>query len=554
MTKTLKITTLGPVDIQLDGISLSGLSAKAKALLIYLAYTRQSQTRGHLTNLLFGSENHSSVDQARKNLRTTLSELNKQLESDTLQADGTTITFNPTYPHEVDALAFEQALQNLIQQRTPTGFLPDAVVDQARKVIDLYQGEFLADLVVRNAPDFEDWQASKQSHLESLLLQALERLTGHALATKSYQQGEALARRLLQLEPAHEKAHHYLMELLAKQGRRDEALRQYQDYYKIWTEELAAEPSPEITALYERIRTGQEPSGELSPQVSPDMAAAYGVTEQGSELESAERDLSQARVTAHNNEQRQVKKQHYFQWGAIAVGVVVVSLLVWLGSPWVRTWWATRCLPHCPNENLSGLDLRRSDLSRSILRWADLSKTNLSDANLRQSDLEGAALWNASLRGADLSATNLSGADLNWAELHFAKIDETTQISEKWHLVWEIVNDPQPGRDLHGVDLSKADLHESKLIDADLYSADLHEAELWSTTLTNADLRRANLNKANLRWADLTSSKLNGADLRGANLSGANLEKADLTDALYNDETIWPQGFDPTATGAKAAE
>ena len=46
--------------------------------------------------------------------------------------------------------------------------------------------------------------------------------------------------------------------------------------------------------------------------------------------------------------------------------------------------------------------------------------------------------------------------------------------------------------------------------------------------------------------ADLEGSNLSGADLSGADLSGANLEDADLTNIKYNDDTIWPEGFDIT--------
>jgi uncharacterized protein YjbI with pentapeptide repeats len=49
----------------------------------------------------------------------------------------------------------------------------------------------------------------------------------------------------------------------------------------------------------------------------------------------------------------------------------------------------------------------------------------------------------------------------------------------------------------------------------------------------------ANLTEANLLMADLT-----GVDLRGANLTGANLEGA-----WFNDDTRWPDGFDPVAAG-----
>ena len=54
----------------------------------------------------------------------------------------------------------------------------------------------------------------------------------------------------------------------------------------------------------------------------------------------------------------------------------------------------------------------------------------------------------------------------------------------------------------------------------------------------------ANLTGANLRWANLV-----GADLKRANLSKADLSKADLTDAnlsgaVWNDETVFPEGFE----------
>ncbi len=34
-------------------------------------------------------------------------------------------------------------------------------------------------------------------------------------------------------------------------------------------------------------------------------------------------------------------------------------------------------------------------------------------------------------------------------------------------------------------------------------------------------------------------------------LKGANLTGADLTGALYDDKTVWPDGFDPDKAGAK---
>ena len=72
---------------------------------------------------------------------------------------------------------------------------------------------------------------------------------------------------------------------------------------------------------------------------------------------------------------------------------------------------------------------------------------------------------------------------------------------------------------------------------------------LSSANLSGADLRRARLSDA-----DLSAASLWGADLRGADLCGADLCGADLSEAKYDRETRWPEGFDPIAAGAILAE
>jgi hypothetical protein len=69
-----------------------------------------------------------------------------------------------------------------------------------------------------------------------------------------------------------------------------------------------------------------------------------------------------------------------------------------------------------------------------------------------------------------------------------------------------------------------------------------------------ANLSRADLGRANLRWANLTGADLTGANLTGANLTGADLRGADLIGAnlggaKWNENTIWPDGFEPKTTG-----
>ena len=49
---------------------------------------------------------------------------------------------------------------------------------------------------------------------------------------------------------------------------------------------------------------------------------------------------------------------------------------------------------------------------------------------------------------------------------------------------------------------------------------------------------------ANLSGADLSDTNLNDANLWRADLRGTNLSDADLSGAVWNDETVFPEGFE----------
>jgi hypothetical protein len=98
----------------------------------------------------------------------------------------------------------------------------------------------------------------------------------------------------------------------------------------------------------------------------------------------------------------------------------------------------------------------------------------------------------------------------------------------------------QSGGSPGGVDASVADLSGSRLSGCILHGARLAKAILKGADLTHADLTRAVLQGAILR----------GAKLQGANMTAADLTGVDLKDALYDNHTHWPSGFDPQQHGA----
>ena len=127
------------------------------------------------------------------------------------------------------------------------------------------------------------------------------------------------------------------------------------------------------------------------------------------------------------------------------------------------------------------------------------------------------------------------------------------------------------GLDLHRAKLDHQDLSDASLRGADLRAALLEGAKLWRCCLDDArmyvvwgirgsfrdascrraPMRGAELREADFTGADLSEADLSNADLRGAIFTNANMTGATFVDARYDENTIWPTGFDPRSHGAQ---
>ena len=117
------------------------------------------------------------------------------------------------------------------------------------------------------------------------------------------------------------------------------------------------------------------------------------------------------------------------------------------------------------------------------------------------------------------------------------------------------------GTDLRGADLVDASLNRAllmgvhlegaKLFGARLQEAWLHGANLELAWLDEADLRQVRLHGANLQQTMLSGAHLERAWLGAAQLDGANLfgatglTKGHMRDAHWDENTIFPEGFEP---------
>lgn len=245
MPHPLKIVVLGKPQLVWQGQPLTAdlISAKGQALLIYLAVTGQSCSRQAMAGLLWGD---LPEERARGNLRFTLNKVRKVL-GDYLLVTRQSLAFDFSQPHWLDAADF--VTHCAAPQKASYARLQEAVA--------LYQGDFLADFYLQDAPDFETWALVERERFQQLALLAL-----FCLAETAQQRGEiepaiAFTRRILSLEPWREEAHRHLMGLLALGGQRSAALNHFDTCRKILLEELGVEPSAETAALYAQIKQGE---------------------------------------------------------------------------------------------------------------------------------------------------------------------------------------------------------------------------------------------------------------------------------------------------------
>jgi DNA-binding SARP family transcriptional activator/predicted ATPase len=263
----LTITVLGGLNIQLAGTStpLSFPTRKSKAFIAYLAVSPgMLRSREHLAVTFW---DRSAEEQARASLRQTLSSLRRTLPATHpfISADSDTVWLD-TQAVEVDALRFEQLFS-------------ESSTESLEHAVALYRGELLSGFSLREE-HFEHWMSAERRRLHECAVQVFSELVGRYARADRVDRGIAIAERLLVLDPLLEWAHSALMRLYSRAGRREAAIRQYQECTRILSRELGIAPAEETRRLATEI------GGEVDRR-SPQPVARQPSTQRLDELVSA---------------------------------------------------------------------------------------------------------------------------------------------------------------------------------------------------------------------------------------------------------------------------
>ena len=251
----LKISLLGPLQVQVGGATAEFRTDSQRALLAYLAiHQGVPQRRDTLAGLLSPDR---ADQEALTYLRNRLTLLRRALGDDDatppwFEVDRKQIALRAGDDIVIDIIQFERCLA--LVESHPHRQLAGCptCLEQLQAAVDLVRGELLAGL---NFPSdtWEAWLLAQREHVQQRALAAMTRLREARLARGEWAAALAIAQRQLSLEPWLEAAHRAIMQAHYHLGDRNAALAQYEQCQQVLRDELGVEPERETRRLRQLI-------------------------------------------------------------------------------------------------------------------------------------------------------------------------------------------------------------------------------------------------------------------------------------------------------------
>ena len=242
------------------------------------------QPRQHLAALLWPESN---PERSHANLRNTLGHMQKALHQDKEQSQITCLSIthqalglnpNANIDFDLDTIANAYSVARADRANRPlsdgTASLPLLQCAAAS-----HRGDFLSGFSLGDAPGFDDWVAIQREIWHRRLSLILDRLSEIQFARGKFADVTETASHWIALDMLNEVAYRRKMRAHFAAGERGQALETYAVCCSLLATELGIEPSPDTTALAERIRTKISPlhaNGHRSPRSQrPDTSVEF---------------------------------------------------------------------------------------------------------------------------------------------------------------------------------------------------------------------------------------------------------------------------------------
>ncbi|MDJ0753850.1 MAG: BTAD domain-containing putative transcriptional regulator [Ardenticatenaceae bacterium] len=207
---------------------------KGIALVVYLASNPKRHNREKIATLLWPDHDQK---RAFSNLRRTLYKLNRTPFGSWIQSEADWLLLNPEMKEFIDICQFNDFLER--------NFLENAV--------GLYDGPFLSGFHIPDSVDYEVWATTERERFRRQTLDSLSILTANALADGNIQFAQQYAMNQIEIDPLRESGVRELMIAYSMDGKRQEAIAQFNQLKQRLHQELGVEPSQETRMVWEDL-------------------------------------------------------------------------------------------------------------------------------------------------------------------------------------------------------------------------------------------------------------------------------------------------------------
>lgn len=264
----LSLSFLGPFQAwTADGILQPFRTLKERALLAYLAIENDQMHRRETLAELFWPDRPEGI--ARNNLRQALYGIRQGIGGagfdQIFSVTNDEVRVNLSEQVWLDMAAFEVHLKAAQQHNHEQSALCPYCIQHLRDAVEMYRGNFLEDVFLDKNSEFQEWIAYRRELYYRMQMQSLEALVTAYERVGDYIQASIFARRQVQLNDLKESLYCKLMILLARTGRANAALEEYETCRRKLREALGSDLDESTVLLSEQICAGKfDPGSETA--------------------------------------------------------------------------------------------------------------------------------------------------------------------------------------------------------------------------------------------------------------------------------------------------
>ncbi len=249
--KRLCIHALGEPVVLLDGNTVTGWRrARALELFFFLLESKQPLRKDRIISTLSPESDDDEI--LNQTFRSTVYCVRQVLGETALvyQSGLYQLNLHALYGQFwYDVTTFEE------YKRLANAALEEDDNEQAEqayiKMVELYRGKYAEAF-------YSDWCSARRDALHQSMMEACQQLAMLAWHRDAWEESLQRWQHLLTLDPCLEAAHYGIMRCYSRQGKRDQALRQYQQCRRELDEQLGARPGPSLQKFYQRLAHPQK--------------------------------------------------------------------------------------------------------------------------------------------------------------------------------------------------------------------------------------------------------------------------------------------------------